>query len=246
VRFVRTAKEEISYLKRDYDRVEEARKKLESDPDDPQANVTVGRYLCLAKGEFADALPYLAKGDGAELAELAKLEASKPTDVGERARLADGWWDLAEEEKDPVQRWTRLRAANWYEKALPSLRGLQKTRAEQRLKEAQALADAAGMLRWGKSLEQMILGRWRVTWRYVSFPSTSTRTEMLDFDAAKTFSRDAFRLGTWEVQGSEVVVSHGSYTDRYKMVAPNQLMAVRFRSGQPYMQGAGQRYNSTP
>jgi hypothetical protein len=245
-KFVRTAKDEMAYLKRQYDKVELARKKLEESPDDPQANLTIARYLCLAKGKFADALPHFEKGEGGELAELAQLEADQPTDSDEQARLANGWWDMAEEELDPVKRWTRLRAANWYRKALPSLRGLKKTQAEKRLKEAESLADDAGMLRWGRSLEQMIVGQWQVIWRYAPTysSSTSTRSEMITFDADKTF--DGYYSGTWTVQGSDVIATHGSYIDRYRMVAPNQIIAGRIWSGRPYQQGMGQRIGANP
>jgi hypothetical protein len=245
-KFVRTAKDEMAYLKRQYDKVELARKALEETPDDPQANLTVARYLCLAKGKFAEALPHFEKGDGGELAELAKLEADKPTDSDDRAKLANGWWDLAEEEQDPVKRWTRLRAADWYRKAIPSLRGLKKTQAEKRLKEAESLADDAGMLRWGKSLEQTIVGQWQVVWRYVPSysSSSSTRTEIITFNGDKTF--DGYYSGTWTVQGSDVIATHGSYIDRYRMVGPNQIIAGRIYGGRPYKQGMGQRYGSGP
>jgi hypothetical protein len=241
VRFVRTARKEVAFYEREFHRAETARRKLESDPNDPQANTAVGRYLCLAKGRFSEARAYLDKAPDSELAELARLETEKPTDTQRRTKLADGWWAIAEQEKDPARRWARLRAAAWYEILLPSLQGPGKTKAEQRLQEAQSQADAAGLLRWGASLEKMIPGRWQMIWRQPNGLSWTTTTEELDFDADKTLSISGQRRGTWEVQGSEVVAKHELYIDRYKMTGSGQLVAVRFRNGQPYMQGIGKR-----
>ena len=201
----------------------------------------MGRYLCLAKGKFDEALPHLEKGDAGNLAELVRLEVEKPTDQQKRMALARGWWDVAAEEKNPVSRWALLRSGSWYEKLVPNLSGLERSEAQKRLTQVQQVANAAGMIRWSEALDTLIVGSWKVTWKYV-LPSRSTSIEYLAFDAAQTFRRSGSTLGNWLVEGKEVVARHGTYTDRFRMVNPNQFMAVRLRSGQPYMQGIGVRY----
>jgi hypothetical protein len=52
----------LAIAKKDLAEVEEARTKLSSTPDDPKANLTVGRWLVFEKGKAKDGLPYLAKG----------------------------------------------------------------------------------------------------------------------------------------------------------------------------------------
>ena len=54
-----------------------ADEKLKTNPDDPQANLALGRYRCFAKGDWEAGLPLLAKSGDAALASLAKkaLEA---------------------------------------------------------------------------------------------------------------------------------------------------------------------------
>ncbi|MFA6046997.1 MAG: hypothetical protein WC718_18590, partial [Phycisphaerales bacterium] len=52
--------------------VEAARATLKDNADDPAANLTVGRYECFTKGDWAKGLAHLAKGRDATLAALAK------------------------------------------------------------------------------------------------------------------------------------------------------------------------------
>jgi hypothetical protein len=89
----------------------------------------------------------------------------------------------------------------------------------------------------------MILGSWKVTWRF-SYPGapSNTGTEYLLFDDEHQYIRSSTQLGNWVVEGEEIVGRHGVYTDRFRLVSPQQIIGVRLRSGQPYMQGVGVRY----
>lgn len=242
-RLLQTAREEIAFLEREYRVVERARTTLEKEPDDEEANTTVGEYLCLSKGKFADSLPFLEKGDNHELLDLVKLEVEKPTDANQRVKLADGWWEFAQQaEKKPVSRWACLRAGYWYGLALPQLVGMNKARAQKRLTDAEMVATAAGMIRWDEALDRLIVGTWKITWKDVR--TGETTVEYLTFRSEQTVLRSSTLLGNWGVEAKEVVVRHGSYTDHFRAVDRNQIMAVRLLRGVPYMQGVGARYES--
>lgn len=47
---------------------------LEAKPTDPVANVAVGKFYCLLKGQWSQGIPMLALGNDPTLSELAKAE----------------------------------------------------------------------------------------------------------------------------------------------------------------------------
>src|SRR5262249_9040848 len=97
------------------------------------ANLTMGRYYCLAKGNWARGLPLLALGADADLKELARRDLAAPVKAAERAALGDGWWDQAERAQEPAKSALRQRAAYWYQQAVPELAGADKERSARRL-----------------------------------------------------------------------------------------------------------------
>lgn len=82
--------------------VEEARQTLERQPDDPDANGVVGRYLCFLIGDWGTGLPMLAKTGNKELKEIAMTECSllqeQSPDRDKLFKLAERWWRYAESE----------------------------------------------------------------------------------------------------------------------------------------------------
>jgi hypothetical protein len=111
---------------------------LAKDPKDPNANLSVGKYLCFTKGDWDNGLPKLALGADAKLKAIAEKDLGSPTDAAERAELGDAWWDLAEAEKGSVKMLMRGRAHHWYKVAVPELTGLTKTKVEKRLTQLAA------------------------------------------------------------------------------------------------------------
>jgi hypothetical protein len=83
------------------------------------------------KGNFEAGLPQLVKGTDKNLAELAKLDLSKPIDTTQRLKVADGWWETG-------KRLARLRAKGMYEEMRSSATGLASVRIEKRLQEFEA------------------------------------------------------------------------------------------------------------
>ena len=143
-------KRELDQQKAKYVAVRKAQESLQAHPDDPDANLIVGRWLCFVKGEWEKGLPNLAKGADEKLSQLAKTDVSNPTDAKEQLALADRWWEVGEKEAGSSASIVKQRAVQWYSQALPQLTGLDKAKAEQRLHDlSAALAKEASQLRSG-------------------------------------------------------------------------------------------------
>jgi phytoene dehydrogenase-like protein len=109
---------------------------LASDPDDPDASLAVGSYYCFAKRRWEDGLAMLARGSDARLAEVATQELRQPTSADEKLAVADYWWVLAQQNAK-FRSAMQARAAHWYTEALAQLpAGVQKIKAEVRIREA--------------------------------------------------------------------------------------------------------------
>jgi WD40 repeat protein/formylglycine-generating enzyme required for sulfatase activity len=117
--------------------VETARETLKTDPNNAQANLTVGRSLCLVKDDWSAGLPHLAKGSDAALRELAAKEWPKPpTAADDLLALADGWWQAARAVEGPLRDAAMRHAGVWYERAQSGVTSsLMKSRIENRLAE---------------------------------------------------------------------------------------------------------------
>lgn len=75
-----------------------ARAALEKAPEDPKANLDLGKLLCFDLGEWAEGLPLLAKGGDKELAPLAQRDLDTTAD---RLPVADAWFTLSKKAKAP-------------------------------------------------------------------------------------------------------------------------------------------------
>ena len=107
--------------------------RIKKSDTDAEAHLELGRYYGLTKKNWDKAMPHLAKGADATLKALAERDLANPKDAVPQLALADGWWDLAGKEKDPDKLALQVRAAFWYEKAIMSLTGLNRTKAQKRL-----------------------------------------------------------------------------------------------------------------
>jgi hypothetical protein len=105
-----------------YAAVQEAMKTLEDKPGDPEANLILGKYLCLTKGDWAKGLPMLAKSDDAKWQPLAKKDMDGADTAKDMARLGDAWWGAS-----------KGRAVYWYKQALPGTSGAEKDRIKKRI-----------------------------------------------------------------------------------------------------------------
>lgn len=95
-----------------------ATKRLQADPSDADANLTVGRFLCFDKGDWDAGLPLLAKGSDGALANLAKSDVSVSDVAIVRIVLGHDWWDYAATQQGAAKVRCQERAAFWYLKSL--------------------------------------------------------------------------------------------------------------------------------
>lgn len=117
----------------EFDAAKAAHDKLKSTPDDPAANLAVGRFFCFYHGGFDAGLPLLAKGSDAALKSLAAADLTNPTTPSARKQAGDAWWDQSAKEHPPAAAACKARAAYWYRLAEPQLEGLERMLIQKRL-----------------------------------------------------------------------------------------------------------------
>lgn len=140
---------ELQSLAKDYEAAKAAKATLRTRPSDPAANLALGRFLCFIKGDWDQGLKKLALGNDPVLKRLAEQELAKPADAASQAKLGSGWWEWSESAKPTTKRRTQEHAADWYRKALPSLAGLARVKAESRLKKvANKNSNALPVKKW--------------------------------------------------------------------------------------------------
>jgi predicted Ser/Thr protein kinase len=138
---VSTAQErsrEAAALRREYAIVRPSIETLQKKPEDPAANLAVGRFRCFQKQDWARGLPCLARGAEEELRALALKDlegAGAPLET--RVALAESWWTLGEK-PGPAKGKTQERAVFWYKHAWPGLQGTARERVRERIKGSAA------------------------------------------------------------------------------------------------------------
>ena len=128
-------------------------------PDDPEANLTVGRYYCFVRKNWELGLPLLVKGKDAKLAAVAKLELTQPTEASQQEKLGATWYDLARKIRKAADKAPYLRRSrDWYERAQAGATGLIGLRIAKRLEELYKLVSASGKIPITKGL----VGAWNL------------------------------------------------------------------------------------
>ena len=133
VAIVSTRIKEMDSIRKANDRVKQDRATLKDMPDDPAANMSVGKFVCFFKGDWMMGLPMLAKGLDPKIQSLAKQDLSAPTMSAAQLELGNAWWDFGEGLDKAEQTAIRLRAIYWYKQAQTELTGLTKIRIEKRI-----------------------------------------------------------------------------------------------------------------
>lgn len=138
---------EIGALKRDAEGVKDAELALSITPEDAGANLKVGLYNCLIRGEWAKGLPCLLKGSDAGLKELARKELAPPSNPEEKADLGEGWTALAQMERNPeIQSRYADRAWHWYNQSVSGAEGLLKVKVRKAMAALAALQGKAARM----------------------------------------------------------------------------------------------------
>ena len=101
---------------------------LKENPNDPDSNLAVGKYLCCTKNDWELGLPMLAKGSNAALKALAARDLQGPATPQEQVVLGDGWWEFADSEQAAVKEQFQERAANGTSRRCQGWWGSSKTR----------------------------------------------------------------------------------------------------------------------
>ena len=124
-------------------KVQEQVAALKANPNDPAANLAVGRYLCLVKRDWNAALPLLAKGATGSLKEAVNKDrkaANADGDDADRLAAADAWYELAGHSSADGKAPLQARAA-LVPTGAPGAAGLTRAKIEKRLAELQTMAD---------------------------------------------------------------------------------------------------------
>jgi len=107
---------------------------LDEKPTDPDANLTVGKFYCLVKGDWQLGVSMLALADNTPYGAPARKELEGVSSPEEQVALGDAWWELAQQGNDSDNTAFLLHATMWYRRAIPRLApGLLKAKVEQRL-----------------------------------------------------------------------------------------------------------------
>src|ERR1043165_941481 len=125
--------EEIKAIEKNFSKVSEYEKRVLKNPNDGAAHLELAKYYGYQKKRWEKALPHLARCSDLSLVQLAKQDLGQPKDVKEQLTLADGWWERASKEQNPAKLALQIRAAYWYDKTLPTLTGLNRTKAQKRI-----------------------------------------------------------------------------------------------------------------
>ncbi len=153
-------------LQKDFDEFQKALATLKGDEKNAPASTVAGKYYCLAKDDWTKGLPLLAQCDDPLLSKLATTELAKPTDGTVQFDLAEGWSDLAEREEGTRQIRIQLHARAWYQKAMPTLAGLARAKAEKFLASSPTSLGstvAASASRPTRSKSSPASGNWSTT-----------------------------------------------------------------------------------
>jgi hypothetical protein len=120
------------------------REKLKTAPADPEANLAVGLYLCLTRGDWEGGAPHLAKGSDAALAGPASKELAPPAKADERIALAEAWWQASSKREARQRDGLQGRAFFWYEQAREAAGALPKAEQAALVKKIDAFYEGLG------------------------------------------------------------------------------------------------------
>ncbi len=136
--------------------------KLQSNPDDTEAHLRVGRLALRQGRSWDDSLSFLSKGGDDPLADTARTDRSNPTGSADQVALGDRWYDLGQSE-DALRLRFKQRAAKWYSEALPRLQGFTKTKVETRLEslEANDAIQLENAIPTSKDEQPSVVGSWK-------------------------------------------------------------------------------------
>jgi hypothetical protein len=136
---IKNRHKEVQELRTAYEKVEPFAKTLEGNPKDPKANLVMGHYQALIKGNWEKGLPMFARGSDPSLKALAAKDLAQPKDGPAQTDVAAGWYDRAVKANGAAKTQLLLRSYFWYQQAIVHLKGKDQQLADARMKEITTL-----------------------------------------------------------------------------------------------------------
>jgi WD40 repeat protein len=123
---------EATAVRKAYDAVADSVAALAARPDDADANLALGRFHALARGDWDRGLVFLARGSDAKLKALAETDLAVPADADAAANLGDAYAAEAAAESGSAKGQLACRACYWYGWAAARLSGIDRTKVEKK------------------------------------------------------------------------------------------------------------------
>ncbi len=131
--------EDIAAIEKSFAKVQGYLDRVKKSPNDVEAQFELGKYFAYQKKRWEKALKYFAASGDKALATLAIQDLQEPKDARDQLALADGWWEQSANEQGIAKLAIQMRAMHWYDKSLPTLSGLHRTKAQKRIDIVQNL-----------------------------------------------------------------------------------------------------------
>jgi len=110
--------------KQEHDKLKTDLKTLADNPNDAKANLAVGKFHCVARGDWEEGLPLLARGSDAALKALAEKDLTNPAEPDAQIALGDDWRKYAgQANSKSLKAACQKRACSWYQQAAAHLKG---------------------------------------------------------------------------------------------------------------------------
>lgn len=139
---------QVTAIRDQYRAVKDSLEKLQTDPNDADANLDAGRWYWFVKDQVDRGLKHFARSNDPELKAAAEKDITNPTKTDDQVAVAEAWSELAAKRKPPEKVLFEVRAFQWYLRASANAFGLQKPKIEKRIDtlrnaiEKRLLADA--------------------------------------------------------------------------------------------------------
>lgn len=157
-KFAASLRERAVALKSAFEAMQSGLEKLKESPDDPDANLAVGRYLAFARGDFAKGCELLVKGSDAALGAAARQHlAAKSED--DRLAALESWNSLLASLKSPAEKLQLQRhILDACEELRPRLTGLALAQAEKHISELRPVVAEADKYTGGLAASRPVPG----------------------------------------------------------------------------------------
>jgi hypothetical protein len=186
-----TKRRDVESLQKAFNDLKQVRAILAEKPDDAEANLAMGRFLCLLKGDWAQGLPHLVQSSDERLLELARKELGGIGNADQEAELANAWRMLARKERGLARAQLLVHALTICQKLLPDLAGVGKLKVEKMVDEIEKdLPSEYLPLPPGARFK----GRW-----LVPFANRSLREYIIDAKGNVDYARENFVDGNGKV-----------------------------------------------